>query len=149
MAIFQSPKNIFQRQKFAGKSPENSTERAIFAKFQVPNFENSEPEKKQFHTPSHSIPPLDSLLLRAPHMRMWGFEAKRTRIHPDFATNIPMEFHCHTFSGKKRKDTPPCSSEELFFAEKMGATEERFRWKIWFLGFHRVLYLPPAWKVFL
>ena len=28
----------------------------------------------------------------------------------------------------KRKNTPPCSSEELFFAEKMGATEERFLW---------------------
>ena len=38
----------------------NSAERAIFAKFQAPKFENSEPEKMQFHTPSHSIPPLDS-----------------------------------------------------------------------------------------
>ena len=26
----------------------------------------------------------------------------------------------------KGKHTPPCSSEELFFGEKMGATEERF-----------------------
>ena len=34
----------------------------MFAKFQAPKSENSEPEKLQFHTPSHSIPPLDSLL---------------------------------------------------------------------------------------
>ena len=44
---------------------QNSAERAIFAKFQAPKFENSEPEKMQFHTPSHSIPPLDSLLWEA------------------------------------------------------------------------------------
>ena len=31
--------------------------------FQVPKFENSESEKMQFHTPSLSIPPLDSLLI--------------------------------------------------------------------------------------
>ena len=31
----------------------------------------------------------------------------------------------------KRKHTLPCSSAELVFAEKMGATEERFRWSIW------------------
>ena len=48
MAIFQSPKNIFQRPKFP--------------KFQALKLENLEPEKMQFHTPSHSIPPLDSLL---------------------------------------------------------------------------------------
>ena len=41
----------------------NSAEKAILAKFQAPKFENSEPEKMQFHTPSHSMPPLDSLLL--------------------------------------------------------------------------------------
>ena len=58
MAIFQSPINIFQGPKFPGIS----AERTIFAKFQAPKFENSEPEKMQFHTPSHSIPPLDSLL---------------------------------------------------------------------------------------
>ena len=28
----------------------------------------------------------------------------------------------------KRNHTPPCPSEELFFAEKMGAIQERFRW---------------------
>ena len=61
MVIFQSLKNIFQRPNFPG----NSAERAIFAKFQAPKFENSEPEKLQFHTPSHSIPPLDSLLCTA------------------------------------------------------------------------------------
>ena len=63
MAICQSPKNIFQRPKFAG-NPWNSEERAMFAKFQPPKFEISEPEKMQFHTPSHSIPPLDSLLYK-------------------------------------------------------------------------------------
>ena len=35
-------------------------------------------------------------ILRAPHMKMRGFEAqKRQKVHPNFATNIAMEFHCH------------------------------------------------------
>ena len=40
------------------------------------------------------------------------------------------------FDWEKRNHTPPCSTAELFFAEKMGPTEERFRWWIrfpWFL----------------
>ena len=45
------------------ENPCKSAERAILTKFQAPNFEISEPEKMQFHTPSHSIPPLDSLLV--------------------------------------------------------------------------------------
>ena len=50
----------------------------------------------------------------------------------------------------KRKRTPPCSSAELFFAEKNGV----YRGKISvvdmvFLGFIGFLYPPPAWKVFL
>ena len=49
---FSSVRKIFFRGRI---------ERAIFVKFQAPKFENSEPEKLQFHTPSHSIPPLDSL----------------------------------------------------------------------------------------
>ena len=62
MTICQRPKNIFQRPKFAA-NPGNTGERAIFATFHAPKFENSEPEKIQFHTPSHAIPPLNSLLL--------------------------------------------------------------------------------------
>ena len=31
--------------------------RAILTKFQAPKLENSEPERMQFHTPSHSIAP--------------------------------------------------------------------------------------------
>ena len=77
MAIFQSPKNIFQSPKFPGKIPEISAERAIFAKFQAPKFEISEPEKIQFHTPSHSIPPLDSLLLKT--LDFQGGTAKRKK----------------------------------------------------------------------
>ena len=61
MAIFQSPKNIFQRPKFPGKC-QKFRRKSDFAKFQAPKFENSEPEKMPFHTPSHSIAPLDSLL---------------------------------------------------------------------------------------
>ena len=63
-------------------------ERAIFTKFQAPKFENSEPEKMQFHTPSHSIPPLDSLLSKETfqfplqvrflrHSVSWGFCRER------------------------------------------------------------------------
>ena len=62
MAIFQSP-NIFFRGRIFRENSWNSAERAIFAKFQAPNFENSEPEKWQFHAPSHSVPPLDSRLI--------------------------------------------------------------------------------------
>ena len=35
----------------------------LLCSFRLRNFENSEPEKTQFHTPSHSVPPLDSLLV--------------------------------------------------------------------------------------
>ena len=70
MAIFQSPKNIFQRPKFAGKPPEIPQKERFLPNFRLRNFENSEPEKMQFHTPSHSIPPLDSLLFK--HFEAFG-----------------------------------------------------------------------------
>ena len=79
MAIFQSPKNIFQRPKFPGNSLK-FRERAIFAKFQAPNFENSEPEKMQFHTPSHSIPPLGFVVMFTSHVvEWWQFKNLRAR----------------------------------------------------------------------
>ena len=59
---FSRVRKIFFRGRNFRQNPGISAERAIFAKFQAPKFENSEPEKMQFHTPSHSIPPLDSLL---------------------------------------------------------------------------------------
>ena len=59
---FSRVRKIFFRGRNFQENPRNSGERAIFAKFQALKFENSEPEKMQFHTPSHSIPPLDSLL---------------------------------------------------------------------------------------
>ena len=59
---FSRVRKIFFRGRNFQENPWNSAERAIFAKFQAQKFENSEPEKLQFHTPSHSIPPLDSLL---------------------------------------------------------------------------------------
>ena len=40
----ESKKNIFQSPNYPGKSL-NSAERAIFAKFQAPKYENSEPKK--------------------------------------------------------------------------------------------------------
>ena len=61
MVIFQSLK-LFFRDRNVQEKPWNSTGRAIFVKFQAPKFEISERKKMQFHTPSHSIPPLDSLL---------------------------------------------------------------------------------------
>ena len=59
---FPESENIFQRPKFPAKSW-NFRRKSDFAKFQAPKLKNSEPEKMQFHTPSHSIPPLDSLLV--------------------------------------------------------------------------------------
>ena len=47
----------------------------------------------------------------------------------------------------KGKHTPPCSSEELFFAEKNGGHRGKISVvDMVFIGF---LYLPPGWKVFL
>ena len=62
---FSRVRNIFFRGRIFQENPRNSAERATFAKFQAPKFENSEPEKLQFHiTPSHSIPPLDSFQIK-------------------------------------------------------------------------------------
>ena len=49
----------------------------------------------------------------------------------------------------KRKHTLPCSSAELFFAEKMGPLRKDFGGGYGFLVFIGFLYPPPAWKVFL
>ena len=38
----------------------------------------------------------------APHMKMWGFRGKKDqKVHPNFATNIAMDFHCHAFCTPK------------------------------------------------
>ena len=50
----------------------------------------------------------------------------------------------------KRKHTPPCSSAELFFAEKNGVHRGKISVvDMVFLIFIGFLYPPPAWKVFL
>ena len=59
---FSRARKIFFRGRILQQNPWISTERAILAKFQAPKFEISEAKKMQFHTPSHSISPLDSLL---------------------------------------------------------------------------------------
>ena len=56
----QNGEKYFSGAEISWKIPDISAERAIVAKFQAPKFEKSEPEKMQFHTPSHSVPPLDS-----------------------------------------------------------------------------------------
>ena len=62
MAIFQSPKNIFQRPKFAGKSLKFPAERAIFCQIsgsEIWNFrarKNAIPYPQPFHTPTR-LPP--------------------------------------------------------------------------------------------
>ena len=50
----------------------------------------------------------------------------------------------------KRNHTPPCSSAELFFAEKNGVHRGKISVvDMLFLVFIGFLYPPPAWKVFL
>ena len=50
----------------------------------------------------------------------------------------------------KRKHTPPCSSTELFFAEKNGGHRGKISVvDMVFLVFIGFGYPPPAWKVFL
>ena len=63
---FSRVRKLFFRGRNLQQNPGNTAEKVIFAKLQAPKFEISEPEKMQFHTPSHSIPPLDSLLLKLP-----------------------------------------------------------------------------------
>ena len=63
---FSRVRKMFFRGRNLQENPRNSAERAMFEKFQAPKFENSEPQKMQFHTPNHSIPPLDTLLLKEP-----------------------------------------------------------------------------------
>ena len=52
------------------------------------------------------------------------------------------------FTLGKRKHTPPCSSEELLFAEKLGVTEERFGGRYGFPGFDRVLVSTAGLEIF-
>ena len=59
---FPESEKYFLEAEISRKIPEIPQKGVDFAKFQAPKFENSEPEKMQFHTPRHSIPPLDSLL---------------------------------------------------------------------------------------
>ena len=54
---FPESEEHFSETEICRKSP--------FNEFQAPDFEVSEPQKMQFHTPSHSIPPLASLLIAA------------------------------------------------------------------------------------
>ena len=90
---FSRVRKIFFRGRNFQENPWNSTERAIFTEFQAPKFENSEPEKMQFHTPSRFIPPLDSLLIcdsdfwccqvdsglqRAPNHKMWDLKCNQS-----------------------------------------------------------------------
>ena len=62
---FSRVRKIFFRGRNFQENAWNSAERVIFAKFQAPKFEKFRARKMQFHTPSHSIPPLDSLLILA------------------------------------------------------------------------------------
>ena len=79
---FPESETIFQRPKFAGKSPKFCRKRD-FAKFQAPYFEISEPKEMQCQTPSHAVPPLDSLLQtrsskRAPReLQNWRVQGNR------------------------------------------------------------------------
>ena len=62
--------------------------------------------------------------------------------------NLP-ETRAERLSGEKNH-TPPCSSAELFFAEKNGVHRGKISVvDMVFLVFIGFLYPPPAWKVFL
>ena len=75
---FSRVRKIFFRGRIFQENLGNSAVRAIFAKFRRKGdfcqtsgseiWQKSEPEKLQFHTPSHSIPPLDSLLINLVHV---------------------------------------------------------------------------------
>ena len=60
---FPESEKYFSEAEISQKIPEILQKERLFAKSQAPKLENSEPEKMQFHTSSHSIPSLDSLLL--------------------------------------------------------------------------------------
>ena len=50
-AHFPESEKYFSEAGICSRIPRNCAERAIFAKFRAPKFENSEPAKMQFHTP--------------------------------------------------------------------------------------------------
>ena len=49
---FPESEKYFSEAEISREIPEIPQKEAIFAKFQAPKFENSEPEKMQFHTPT-------------------------------------------------------------------------------------------------
>ena len=65
---FPESEKYFLEAEFSRKIPEIPQKERFFqiSGSEIFEFENSEPEKLQFHTPSHSIPPLDSLLVLGP-----------------------------------------------------------------------------------
>ena len=54
--------NYFPEAAISRKLPENSAERTIFAKFQAPTCENSEPQEMQYHTPASPYPRFEGTL---------------------------------------------------------------------------------------
>ena len=58
---FPESEKYFSEAEISRKILEIPQKERFFAKFQALKFENSEPEKMQFHTPSHSITPRHSI----------------------------------------------------------------------------------------
>ena len=71
MAIFQSPKNIFQRLKFPGKSPEIPQKERFSPNFKVRNFKIQSPTKCNSTPPAIPYPSLDSLLTMSNLLVSW------------------------------------------------------------------------------
>ena len=65
--------------------------RAFFVAFSWPSF-------CQWANFTRTCPRTIPDILRAPQMKMWGFEAKKgQKVHPNFAPTLPCFLHCHAF----------------------------------------------------
>ena len=138
MAIFQSPKKTFQRPTFPGKSW--NFQRTIFAKFQAPKFENSEPQKnaspypQPFHTPTR-LPHIHiDIYIYSPRPICSHTFAQKWPFFPSFTVNMAPE-NGTTFCAPFRSSTlfeSSCSSRKIpcfqqvgtFFLSKIVATDQ-------------------------
>ena len=60
---FPESEKYFSEAEISRKMPEIPQKERFLPNFRLRNLKIQSPKKMQFHTPSHSIPPLDSLLL--------------------------------------------------------------------------------------
>ena len=111
MAIFQSPKIIFQSTEICRKKPWNSADRAIFARFQAPKFENSEPAKCSSILPAIPYPPPCQIS----GSEIWKFRARKYAIPYSQPFHTPTRLPANDISRwrrRRRRERLPSSKQQ-------------------------------------